>query len=141
MMIPQDTIDELARAARAASKRAYVPYSHYPVGAAALAGSGKVYSGCNIENASFGLTVCAERVAVWSAVAAGEREITAVAVITPNGATPCGACRQVLAEFSAPPDAPERDMIVIMVTKSGNQVLHLSELLPYAFLPRHLSST
>ena len=108
------------------------------MGAAALSASGKVYTGCNIENASYGLTVCAERTAVWSAVAAGEREIVAVAVATPNGATPCGACRQVLAEFMPSSDGAERDMLVILVTQQGNQVLRLSELLPHAFLPEHL---
>ena len=137
-MIPQETIDELARVARAASKRAYAPYSHYAVGAAALSASGKVYTGCNIENASYGLTVCAERTAVWAAVAAGDREIVAVAVATPNGATPCGACRQVLAEFMPSGAATERDTLVIMVTLQGNQVMRLSELLPHAFLPEHL---
>ncbi len=137
-MIPQEMIDELARRARAASKQAYAPYSHYAVGAAALSASGKIYTGCNIENASYGLTVCAERTAVWSAVAAGEREIVAVAVATPNGATPCGACRQVLVEFMPSGDAAGRDTLVILATRQGNQVMRLSELLPHAFLPEHL---
>jgi cytidine deaminase len=139
MMIAPKMIDELAHMARTASTRAYAPYSHYPVGAAALSASGKIYTGCNIENASYGLTVCAERVAVWAAVAAGEREIVAVAVSTPNGATPCGACRQVLAEFGPAGKGAEREMLVIMVTSKGNQIMPLSELLPHAFLPKHLS--
>ena len=77
-----------------------MPYSRFAVGAAALAASGKVYTGVNIENASYGLTVCAERVAIWKAVSEGEREIKAVAVVTSNSVTPCGACRQVMAEFA-----------------------------------------
>ncbi len=135
-MIAQKTLDDLAQTAHQASKHAYVPYSHYPVGAAVLAASGKVYEGSNVENASYGLTVCAERVAVWSAAAAGEREIMAVAVATPNGATPCGACRQVLAEFL--PAAGDGDMIVVVAGEDGNKAFHLSELLPHAFLPRDL---
>lgn len=131
-MIAQETIDTLVARARAAQQQAYVPYSHYPVGAAVLAGSGTIYSGCNVENASFGLTVCAERVAVWAAVAAGEREITAVAVVTPNGAAPCGACRQVLAEFS--PLQGEHEMLVVVDRGDTQLTVRLSELLPYAFL-------
>ena len=136
-MIAQEMIDRLARLAYEASKRAYVPYSHYAVGAATLSASGKVYSGCNIENASYGLTVCAERTAVWAAVAAGEREIVAVAVATPNGAPPCGACRQVLSEFLPSGAAVERDILVILVTQQGNQITHLSELFPNAFSMHH----
>lgn len=137
-MIAQETIDTLVARARAAQQQAYVPYSHYPVGAAVLAGSGTIYSGCNVENASFGLTVCAERVAVWAAVAAGEREITAVAVVTPNGAAPCGACRQVLAEFL--PAQGERDMLVIVDRGDAQLALRLSELLPFAFRPGDLEN-
>jgi cytidine deaminase len=139
MMIPQTKIDELVAAARRASEQAYARYSHYPVGAAVLTASGKVYVGCNVENASFGLTVCAERVAAWSAVAAGERQIVAVAVVTPNAATPCGACRQVLAEFA--PAGGIEEMLVIVAGAGATQTLHLSDLLPRAFLPRDLSTT
>jgi cytidine deaminase len=139
MMIPSDTIATLVDAARAARKHAYAPYSRYLVGAAALASSGKIYAAGNVENASYGLTVCAERVAVWTAAAAGEREIIAVAVATPNGASPCGACRQVLAEF-APAGDPERDMLVLIVGKQSFETLHLMhDLLPHAFRPHHLS--
>jgi len=135
-MIAQETIDKLLARARAARRRAHAPYSRYPVGAAVLAASGRIYSGCNIENASFGLTVCAERVAVWTAVAAGESEIVAVAVVTPNGAAPCGACRQVLAEFL--PQQGEHDMLVIVDKGDEQMTVRLSELLPLAFLPRDL---
>jgi cytidine deaminase len=93
--------DELLAAARAARAQAYVPYSHFPVGAAVRADDGRIFTGCNIENASYGLTICAERVALFSAVAAGARRIAAVAVVAGEGdpAMPCGACRQALAEF------------------------------------------
>jgi len=140
-MIAQATINDLVRAARQAGQRAYAPYSHYQVGAAALAASGRIYTGCNVENASYGLTVCAERVAVWTAIAAGEREIVAVAVATPNGATPCGACRQVLAEFAAGKEPAGRDMMVIVVTTDGYETLYLHDLLPHAFLPQDLNRT
>ena len=79
--------------------QAYAPYSHFHVGAAVLTDSGEIFAGCNVENASYGLTICAERAAVCSAVAAGHKQIVAVAVVTGGGASPCGACRQVLAEF------------------------------------------
>jgi cytidine deaminase len=92
--------DELIRAALDAQKRAYAPYSNFPVGAAIRTASGKVFQGANVENASFSLTICAERVAAAAAVAAGEREFTVIAIVSRGGATPCGACRQVLAEFS-----------------------------------------
>jgi len=91
----------LEKAARAAAKKSYSPYSKFPVGAAVLAGSGKIYAGCNVENASYGLCNCAERTALFTAAAAGERTVKAVAVYTPTAAptSPCGACRQVINEF------------------------------------------
>src|SRR5437879_2337874 len=90
--------------ARAAREQAYAPYSHFAVGAAVLAADGRMFGGCNIENASYGLTMCAERVALFAAVAAGVRQISAVAVVAGAGAPamPCGACRQALAEFGRP---------------------------------------
>ena len=98
------TEQTLVQAARAARAHAYAPYSGYAVGAAVLTDDGRVFAGCNVENASYGLSVCAERVAVFCAIAAGTRRLVAAAVCTPDGGTPCGACRQVLLEFA---DAPE----------------------------------
>ncbi len=94
---------ELATAARHASANAYCPYSQFPVGAAVRTSDGRVFAGCNVENASSGLTICAERNAIFQAVAAGAPDIAALAVYTPTPAcfTPCGACRQVLFEFGA----------------------------------------
>ncbi|MBC7232744.1 MAG: bifunctional UDP-N-acetylglucosamine diphosphorylase/glucosamine-1-phosphate N-acetyltransferase GlmU [Chloroflexi bacterium] len=123
---------ELIALAIEARQKAYAPYSHYRVGAALLTASGKVYTGCNVENVSYGLTVCAERVAALKAVCDGEREFVAIAVVTENGGAPCGACRQVLAEFG-----PE--MRVLATDVSGNhKVYTLRELLPVPFRPSHL---
>lgn len=122
------TIERLVEAARRAQTKAYAPYSHFPVGAAVLADDGRVFAGCNVENGSFGLTVCAERNAVAAAVVAGASPV-AVAVVAPEAATaPCGACRQVLAEFSP-------GMTVILATSNGDsrQVETLDALLPGAF--------
>ncbi|HEY4233839.1 MAG TPA: cytidine deaminase [Lacipirellulaceae bacterium] len=120
---------ELIEAALEAQKRFYAPYSNFPVGAAIRAASGKIYLGCNVENASFGLTNCAERVAAGTAVAAGEREFVAVAVASRGGVSPCGACRQFLAEFS--PNVP-----IVMVDSLQPDVIHeatLDQLLPGRF--------
>jgi cytidine deaminase len=92
--------DELIHAALDAQTRAYAPYSNFPVGAAIRTASGKIYQGANVENVSYGLTICAERVAAGTAVAAGDREFTAIAVVSNGGVSPCGACRQFLAEFN-----------------------------------------
>ena len=91
--------EELIRKAIDARKQAYAPYSNYPVGAALLTSTGKVYTGVNVENAAYPTTICAERVAVFKAVSEGECKFVAIAVVTQNGGTPCGSCRQVLAEF------------------------------------------
>jgi cytidine deaminase len=101
MMLTDDDWRALAAAARAASMNAYAPYSRFAVGAAVRAGDGRLFAGCNVENASFGLTICAERNAVFQAVAGGARNLVALALFTPTPepASPCGACRQVLAEF------------------------------------------
>ncbi len=125
--------DALVQKAVEARARAYAPYSHYPVGAALLGKSGRVYTGCNVENSSFGLTVCAERTAILKAVSEGEREFQAIAVVTSNGGSPCGACRQVLFEFLSP-DAP-----VVMCDTNGKREVHsLGELLAFGFGPGHL---
>jgi len=115
-----------------ARKQAYAPYSDFAVGAALLGKSGRVYTGCNVENASYGLSICAERVAVFKAVSEGERDFEAIAVVTEKGVTPCGACRQVLMEFGD-------DIQVIMADAAGEyRVLTLRELLPEAFTPENL---
>jgi len=129
------TDDELVALAAQARRHAYAPYSHFAVGAALLAQSGRVYTGANVENASYGLAVCAERVAVWQAVAAGERDFTAIAVVTENGVSPCGACRQVLAEFAGDP----RTLRLIVADAQGRRrTFTLAELLPEAFTPEQL---
>ena len=124
-------------AARQAAKHAYVPYSRFPVGAAILTGDGTVVSGCNVENASFGLTNCAERTAIFTAAAIGHREIKAVAVTAPDapGTTPCGACRQVLREF-----APAEGMLVLIDQAGPIAETTLDALLPDSFGPERLPS-
>jgi len=125
-------IDALIGAAREARERAYAPYSNFKVGAAVLAGSGKVYTGCNVENASYGLTVCAERVAVQKAVSEGERRIEAVAIVAGEDGIgrPCGACLQVIKEF-----AVNLDILIITASAgSGEYDVHaLGEYLPLPF--------
>jgi cytidine deaminase len=119
---------QLMAAARAARGNAYAPYSHYAVGAALQTVDGKVYAGANVENASYPVGLCAERVALFSAVAAGERKFTAIAVVTEDGAAPCGACRQALVEFG-------REIEVILADEKGEirEVITLDRLLPMAF--------
>ena len=121
--------DELIRSALDAQTRAYCPFSKFPVGAALRAASGRIYQGVNVENISFGLTICAERVAVGAAIAAGDREFTAIAVVSRGGVSPCGACRQVLAEFN--PDLP---IIMVDSLKPGEgHHATLDRLLPGRF--------
>lgn len=130
--ISETVVAELVAAAAAVRGRAYAPYSHFAVGAALLADDGTIHVGCNVENASYGLTICAERNAVAHGVAAGQRNFTALAVVTDNAVTPCGACRQVLAEFNP-------HLLVIVADGHGNQRRYrLSELLPAAFGPEDL---
>jgi cytidine deaminase len=120
---------ELVVAACDARQQAYAPYSRFPVGAAVQADDGPIVSGCNVENASYGLTVCAERVAVLAAVAAGHRKFVAIAVVSQGGVTPCGACRQVLAEFAD-------DLVVLLVDADHPdrvREVKLSALLPERF--------
>ena len=122
--------EQLMEQAIAARSNAYVPYSKFPVGAALLTADGKVYTGCNIENAGYSMTNCAERTAVFKAVSEGDKTFAALAVSadTPGPVSPCGACRQVLAEFCSP------DMPVYLTNLKGDvQETTISELLPGAF--------
>lgn len=116
-----------------ARQHAYAPYSNYRVGAAILTSSGRYFTGCNVENASYPNGLCAERVAVFKAVSEGEKVFPAIAVVTGNGGTPCGACRQVLAEFGL-------ETVVLIADAEGNlrQETSLLELLPGAFGPADL---
>lgn len=119
---------ELMKMAIEARQNAYAPYSHFAVGAALMAESGRVYTGCNIENASYGLTCCAERNAIFAAVGAGERrfKMLAVAADSPEPVAPCGACRQVIAEFGIP-------LVVMGNLKEATKTMTAEELLPYGF--------
>lgn len=132
-MINQEIKQRLVESAIQAREWSYSPYSHYAVGAAILTPSGKIYDGANIENAVYPLTTCAERVAVVKAVSEGERVFEAIAVVTENGGTPCGSCRQVLAEFGL-------ETLVIIADHQGCicQEKTVGELLPGAFTPADL---
>ncbi len=128
-------IRELVEAAIAARERAYAPYSHYRVGAAVLADDGRIYTGCNVENAVYPLSLCAERVAVTKAISEGAHAIRAIAVVTENGGTPCGSCRQVLREFGDPA------MPIYIATPDGHyRERSLAFLLPESFSAADLSS-
>jgi cytidine deaminase len=129
----RDGIQELIERAREARTRAYAPYSEYPVGAALLSRAGQVFEGANVENAAFGTTMCAERIAAFTAVASGDRAFDAIAVVTENGGAPCGSCRQVLSEFG-------EDLLVIVADAEGkiHFEIKLKDLLPHAFGPQDL---
>lgn len=128
-MANERSLQELVLRAKRVSEAAYAPYSHFPVGAALVTPSGNVYQGCNVENASYGLTICAERNAIFQMVADGEKTIEALVIYTPTEApsAPCGACRQVIAEFGV-------DALVVSVC-DGDSILRnrLSDLLPCSF--------
>ena len=128
MTLAPVTVDRLIKAARKAQQHAYAPYSKFHVGAAVLAEDGRVFLGCNVENSSFGLTVCAERNAVAAAVVAGGRPIAVAVVTDDDHVGPCGACRQVLAEF-------EPAMSIILAAHDGGdaRTVCLEDLLPGAF--------
>jgi cytidine deaminase len=129
------TDQELVDLARQARERAYAPYSRFPVGAALLGRSGRVFTGCNVENAAYPLTTCAERTAVTKAVSEGELKFEAIAVVTATGATPCGACRQILREFAG----PEGNLRVIVADLDGHvRTFTIAELLPEGFTPDQL---
>ena len=134
MTLTEDKKQALIKAAGEGRERAYAPYSNYNVGAALLTQSGKVFLGVNVENAAYPDTICAERSAVVSAVSAGERDFEAIAVATSNGGTPCGSCRQVLAEFGL-------DIQVLLVDGNSELIQQntVRDLLPGAFQPKDLS--
>lgn len=122
---------ELIEIAKQAMKYAYVPYSHFKVGAALITDTGHIYTGCNIENVSYGATNCAERTAIFKAVSEGERHIKKIAIVSSAGkpASPCGICRQVLSEFM------DSDGIVILEIENKAKEFYLKDLLPYCFCP------
>ena len=134
MPIPRPVCQRLEKAARQAAATSYSPYSRFKVGAAVLAGSGKIYSGANVENASYGLCNCAERTAIFSAISAGERQIDVVVIYTPTTepTLPCGACRQVIHEFG-----PATTVISLGKGRARIETT-LETLLPAAFGPDDL---
>lgn len=130
-MSDTDDVRLLLAAAEIARENAYAPYSRYAIGAAVLGGKGRMYAGCNVENVSYGLSICAERAAVFAAIGAGERQVQALAVVSEGQqpAMPCGACRQVLQEFAASADIP----VVVATTDGAQRSTTLGELLPEPF--------
>lgn len=135
-VVSPETRQKLVNSARVAAQKAYVPYSHFPVGAAVLTEGGDIVSGVNIENASFGLTACGERVAIQTAAAMGHRSIIAIAISAPRaaGTTPCGACRQVMNEFKP----ASGELLVLLDGHDSILAVPFSELLPKSFGPRDL---
>ena len=133
MNLSEEKKMELVRIAKQVRNWAHVPYSHYAVGAAVLTESGKIYEGVNVENAAYPDSICAERTAIFTAVSNGEKKFQAIAVVTENGGTPCGSCRQVMAEFGM-------DILVIIADEKENIIMEkkLIELLPGAFTPDDL---
>ena len=134
MTLTNEERQALIDLANTARQRAYVPYSNYPVGAALRTKTGRIYTGVNVENAAYPQTMCAERVAIFKAISDGEKEFEVISVVTDNGGSPCGGCRQVMAEFAL-------DMIVLMADGNGKLIKEttVKELLPEAFTPEHLS--
>jgi cytidine deaminase len=125
---------EVLKAAHSAKKQAHAPYSRFHVGAALLTESGKIYTGCNIENSSYGLTICAERVAIFNAISSGEKHFKAIAVVSddPGFTPPCGACRQVLLDLAG------NINFIMEDHKLRIKVVKLASLLPFAFTPNNL---
>ena len=133
-MINDEMKQELGRLAAEMRSRSYIPYSHYAVGAALLTKDGRIFTGCNIENAAYPVTICAERTAIFKAVSEGARDFEAIAIATEDGqGYPCGSCRQVMAEFAL-------DMDVMLADAAGNITVEtsVSDLLPGAFTPKNL---
>jgi cytidine deaminase len=133
MTLTEHEKQSLIDLANTARQSAYVPYSNYPVGSALRTKTGRIFIGVNIENAAYPQTMCAERVAVFKAVSEGEKEFEAISVVTENGGSPCGGCRQVLAEFGL-------DTLVLIANRDGKLLkeLNVKELLPEAFTPEKL---
>ena len=133
MILTKQEKQSLIDLANTARQHAYVPYSHYSVGSALRTKTGRVFTGVNVENAAYPQTMCAERVAIFKAVSEGEKEFEVITVVTDNGGSPCGGCRQVMAEFGL-------ETIVLMADKDGHIVKEttVGELLPEAFTPQHL---
>ncbi len=133
--LTESAIQELIHIAVKARQIAYAPYSSYAVGAALLTVSGRVFTGVNVENAAYSVTMCAERVAVFKAVSEGERAFSAIAIVTDNGGASCGSCRQVMAEFGL-------SMWVFLADGKGNLVddFSVADLLPRAFSPNDLAA-
>ncbi len=133
MKLTNEERQSLIDLANGARKHAYVPYSKYPVGAVVRTKSGRLYTGVNVENAAYPQTMCAERVAIFKAVSEGESEFEVIAVVTNNGGSPCGGCRQVMAEFGL-------DTVVLIADGEGHlqKEMTVAELLPEAFTPEHL---
>lgn len=131
--LTDDEYKSLIDFANEARKKAYAPYSHYSVGAALRTKTGRVFTGVNVENAAYPHTMCAERVAIFKAVSEGEMEFDVIAVVTDNGGSPCGGCRQVLAEFGL-------DTVVLIANGEGKLLKEttVKDLLPEAFTPGHL---
>lgn len=127
-MLTESLRSDLIAAATAVRDNAYAKYSKFHVGAALLTAGGKIYLGCNVENISYGLTICAERFAIGAMIAAGEREPTAIAIVTKGGGTPCGACRQVLAEF-----APSLPILLVDADTGAVVETDMAKLLPSQF--------
>ena len=133
MSLSEQEKQSLVDMANTARQRAYAPYSHYPVGASLRTKTGRIFTGVNVENAAYPQTMCAERIAIFKAVSEGEKEFEIITVVTDNGGSPCGGCRQVMAEFGL-------DTIVIFADGNGRIVKETTvrELLPEAFTPEHL---
>lgn len=135
MTLTQQEKQALVDLANTARQRAYAPYSNYPVGSSLRTKTGRIYTGVNVENAAYPQTMCAERVAMFKAVSEGEKEFEVITVVTDNGGSPCGGCRQVMSEFGL-------DTIVLLADGTGKIVKETTvrELLPEAFTPDHLST-